>query len=100
MVVTTLTRLRSSAAASRLPRRTLAAGGTQRRPSVRRAADYRSAPVSGTRLLRTGSNDVYVVRGHDHEVLLPAIDSVIVRVDVAARTMVVQPLPGMLNEEG
>lgn len=51
-------------------------------------------------VLRTGSNDVYVVRGHDHEVLLPAIDSVIVRVDVAARTMVVQPLPGMLNEEG
>lgn len=49
-------------------------------------------------VLRTGSNDVYVVRGGHREVLIPAIDSVVVHIDVAAGTMVVRPLAGMLDK--
>lgn len=49
-------------------------------------------------VLRTGSNDVYVVRHDHHEVLIPAIDSVVVHLDLAAGTMVVRPLPGLLAE--
>jgi 16S rRNA processing protein RimM len=33
-------------------------------------------------ILETGSNDVYVVRSNGHEVLVPALANVIVRVDV------------------
>ncbi len=46
-------------------------------------------------ILDTGSNDVYVVHGPDGELLLPAIDAVVKEVDVAARRMVVEPLPGL-----
>lgn len=48
------------------------------------------------RLLQTGSNDVYVVEGPRGEVLLPAIDDVIVEVDLAGGRMVVSPMDGML----
>ncbi len=47
-------------------------------------------------VLRTGSNDVYVVRG-EREVLLPAIPEVVREVDLAARRIVVTPLPGLLS---
>ena len=49
-------------------------------------------------VLRTGSNDVYLVRREgDRDVLLPAIPDVIVTVDVPARRMIVEPLPGLLE---
>ncbi len=49
-------------------------------------------------VLRTGSNDVYLVRRDgEKDVLLPAIPDVIVSVDVPGRRMVVQPLPGLLE---
>jgi len=47
-------------------------------------------------VLTTGGNDVYVVRGEQGEVLLPAIDDVVREVDVAAGRMVVEPMEGML----
>jgi 16S rRNA processing protein RimM len=39
-------------------------------------------------VLSTGSNDVYVVRGERGELLLPALDDVILRVDVASKRIV------------
>lgn len=47
-------------------------------------------------LFPTGSNDVYVVQGPRGEILLPAIDDVIVEMDVPAGKMVVSLMDGML----
>ncbi len=50
-------------------------------------------------IMETGANDVYVVRGETYgEVLIPAIDSVIRRIDVENGTLTIQPLPGLLPE--
>ncbi len=46
-------------------------------------------------VLETGANDVYVVRDAESELLIPAIDSVVQEVDVAARRMVVHLLDGL-----
>jgi len=48
-------------------------------------------------VLSTGSNDVCVVRGGTHEVLIPLIADVVVRVEPATRRMVVRVLPGLLD---
>jgi len=42
-------------------------------------------------IIETGANDVYVVRGPAGEVLLPAIDGVILAVDMEAGTMTIRP---------
>jgi 16S rRNA processing protein RimM len=46
-------------------------------------------------VLETGANDVYIVRDAESELLVPAIESVVKKVDLAAGTMVVDPLSGM-----
>ncbi len=46
-------------------------------------------------VLETGANDVYAVVNPEGELLLPAIDTVIGQVDVAAARMVVQPPAGL-----
>lgn len=46
-------------------------------------------------ILRTGANDVYVVRGEKGELLLPAIADVVLGVDLEARVMRVHLLPGL-----
>jgi 16S rRNA processing protein RimM len=51
-----------------------------------------------TGLIPTGSNDVYVVEGSRGEVLLPAIDDVVLEVDIPNRRMVVSLMEGMLPE--
>ncbi len=43
----------------------------------------------------TGSNDVFVIRGPEGEVLLPATAEVIVAIDLDAGTMTVAPPPGL-----
>jgi 16S rRNA processing protein RimM len=43
------------------------------------------------------ANDVYVVRSADREVLLPAIEDVIVGVDLEKRMMTVHLLPGLIE---
>lgn len=48
-------------------------------------------------ILRTGSNDVYVVRGSGREHLIPAISSVVIAIDPAAGCMVIRPLAGLLD---
>jgi 16S rRNA processing protein RimM len=49
-----------------------------------------------TEILPTGANDVYVVHGAQGEILLPAIKEVIVRVDLAAGSLVVRLPDGLL----
>lgn len=48
-------------------------------------------------ILRTPAHDVYVVRGR-REVLIPAIASVVLRIEPAERRMVIRPIPGLLEE--
>ncbi|MDY6875151.1 MAG: ribosome maturation factor RimM [Chloroflexota bacterium] len=48
-------------------------------------------------VLETGANDVYIVRGPRGEVLLPAVEDVVLKLDLEARQMVVHLLPGMLG---
>jgi 16S rRNA processing protein RimM len=45
----------------------------------------------------TGANDVLVVRDAGHEVLVPAIEDVVKSIDLEARTIVVEPIPGLLD---
>jgi 16S rRNA processing protein RimM len=47
-------------------------------------------------VIETGANDVYVVRGPLGEVLLPAVDDVVLELDLEAKRMVVRLLPGLL----
>ena len=50
-------------------------------------------------IMRTGSNDVFVVRKDQKECLIPATDEVVVRVDLEGKTMVIRPLEGLLPED-
>ena len=51
-------------------------------------------------VLETGANDVYVVHGSLGEVLVPAIEEVVLEINPEAGRMVVHVLPGMLAEDG
>lgn len=44
----------------------------------------------------TGSNDVYVCRGGDGEILIPATAGVVEQVDVAGKRMIINLLEGLL----
>ena len=48
-------------------------------------------------ILERPANDVYVVEGERGEVLLPAIEDVVKRVDLENRRMIIEPLPGLLD---
>jgi 16S rRNA processing protein RimM len=48
-----------------------------------------------TKIISTGANDVYVVVGPDGELLLPAIESVILEIDLGADRMVVRVMEGL-----
>lgn len=47
-------------------------------------------------IINTGSNDVYVVKGDGGEVLIPAIEDVVVAVDLERKRLVVEPMEGLL----
>jgi len=49
------------------------------------------------RVLKTGSNDVYVTRGPRGEVLIPALEDVVLDVDLEAGRMTVRLPPGLLD---
>ena len=52
-------------------------------------------------VLRTGANDVYIVRRKgERDLLLPAIGDVIAEVDLEGGRMVVELLPGLLDGGG
>lgn len=44
-----------------------------------------------------GANDVFVVHGSRGEILIPAIEDVVISLDVEARRVVIRPLPGLLD---
>ncbi len=49
-------------------------------------------------VLKTGSNDVYVVRRPgERDVLIPALEGVLLGVDLEAGRMVVEAIPGLLD---
>ena len=48
-------------------------------------------------IMATGSNDVYLVRSGEKEYLIPAIEDVVVEVNLAAGVMTVSPLEGLLE---
>lgn len=48
-----------------------------------------------TDLFSTGSNDVLVVDDDEREILIPVLEGVIVSVDAASKTLVVEPPPGL-----
>jgi 16S rRNA processing protein RimM len=50
-------------------------------------------------IIPTGSNDVFVVRKDGREILLPATDEVVLRVDVAKKEMIVRLLEGLSPED-
>lgn len=50
-----------------------------------------------TEVFATGANDVWVVRDGQTEVLVPVIDSVVKSIDLSARMMVVEAVPGLLD---
>jgi 16S rRNA processing protein RimM len=50
-------------------------------------------------IIPTGSNDVFVVRRDTQEVLIPAIDEVVVQVDLQEKVMMIRPLEGLLPED-
>lgn len=49
-------------------------------------------------IIETGSNDVYVVRDEDREILLPMIDSVVKTIDLRQRKLVFHPVEGLLED--
>lgn len=50
-----------------------------------------------TEVIETGANHVYVVKPEEgKEILVPAIDDVILSVDIEAKKMLIKPLSGML----
>jgi 16S rRNA processing protein RimM len=50
-----------------------------------------------TEILRTGSNDVYVVGDRARPVLIPAIEDVVKEIDLERERILIEPLPGLLD---
>ncbi|NLW47926.1 MAG: 16S rRNA processing protein RimM [Firmicutes bacterium] len=50
------------------------------------------------KILETGANDVYVVKDGLREILIPALKNVIKEIDLKQARMLVEPLPGLLEE--
>ncbi len=50
-----------------------------------------------TSVLETGGNDVYLVKKEDREYLIPALKSVVKKIDLVKREMVICPMDGLLD---
>lgn len=51
-----------------------------------------------TEVLQSGAADVYVIRGPEGEVLIPAIGEIVQSISVTDGVVRITPLPGMLDE--
>ena len=58
-------------------------------------AEGRGSLGTLTEVIHTPANDVWVVRGDDGEILVPALRDVVVEVDLAGRKIVVREVPGL-----
>ena len=47
-------------------------------------------------IISTGSNDVYVVRGKGRDILIPAIEDVVLEVNLAKRRLIVELMEGLI----
>lgn len=45
-----------------------------------------------TNVIQTGSNDVYSVKGKDEDILIPALKSIVTKIDIENQTIVIKPL--------
>lgn len=50
-------------------------------------------------VIKTGSNDVYIVKKGKSEILIPAIKSVVKEVNLGKGKIVISPYPGLLEED-
>lgn len=50
-----------------------------------------------TDVFKTGSNDVYVIKGNDREYLVPAIKECIIKIDIENKKMFIKPLKGLFD---
>jgi 16S rRNA processing protein RimM len=48
---------------------------------------------------RYPANDVWVIRHGEEEKLIPAVDAVVQKVDVPNRCVIINPIPGLLEDE-
>jgi len=48
-------------------------------------------------IFETGSNDVYVVKAGDREILIPATDEVVLAVNLDDKKMIIRPPDGLLD---
>lgn len=48
-------------------------------------------------IFQTGSNDIYVVRGGEKEILIPAIHDVVRGIDLVGKKMIIFPMEGLLD---
>jgi 16S rRNA processing protein RimM len=52
-------------------------------------------------IMETGSNDVYVIKATDgRQVLIPAIREIIKQIDLIRRMMYIDPMQGLLDDDG
>lgn len=51
-----------------------------------------------TRIVETGANDIYIVQGEKGEICIPALKSVVKKVDVPGKRMDVVLPPGLLDD--
>ena len=51
-------------------------------------------------ILATGGNDVYVIRevGTGRDVMVPAVKEMVKRVDIPARVVIIDPIPGLFDD--
>lgn len=47
-------------------------------------------------IIFTGSNDVYVVQGEGKEILIPAIENVVLEINLAKRRLIVEMMEGLI----
>ena len=50
-----------------------------------------------SKIFTAGGHDVYVVRGKEREVLIPAVDHVVIKIDLDERKMIIRPMEGLLD---
>lgn len=48
-------------------------------------------------ILETGGNDVYVVKKENREYLIPALKSVVKKIDIVKNEMIIRPMEGLLD---